>query len=88
MNRSLKLIGEICGIRKILSFHLARHTFAITVTLMNGVPIETINKMLKHRKLSTMTIYARVTVQRLGWILGVLQNKLDSSGGKLEVFKK
>jgi site-specific recombinase XerD len=33
MNRSLKVIGEICGIRKNLSFHLARHTFATTVTL-------------------------------------------------------
>jgi site-specific recombinase XerD len=44
MNRSLKVIGEICGIRKNISFHLARHTFATTVTLMNGVPIETISK--------------------------------------------
>lgn len=45
MNRNLKIIGEICSIRKNLTFHLARHTFATTVTLMNGVPVETISKM-------------------------------------------
>ena len=42
VNRALKLISEICEIKKRLTFHLARHTFASTVTLMNGVPIETI----------------------------------------------
>jgi site-specific recombinase XerD len=46
MNRSLKVIAEISGIKKYLTFHLARHTFATTVTLMNGVPIESISKML------------------------------------------
>ncbi len=80
MNRSLKVIGEICGIRKNLTFHLARHTFATTVTLMNGVPIETISKMLGHTKLSTTMIYARVTNLKIGMDMELLQSKLDNSG--------
>jgi site-specific recombinase XerD len=80
MNRSLKVIGEICGIRKNLSFHLARHTFATTVTLMNGVPIETISKMLGHTKLSTTMIYARVTNSKIGMDMSLLKSKLDDAG--------
>lgn len=80
MNRSLKVIGEICGINKNLSFHLARHTFATTVTLMNGVPIETISKMLGHTKLSTTMIYARVTNSKIGMDMGLLQSKLGDAG--------
>jgi len=66
VNRSLKIIAEVCSIKKHLTFHLARHTFATTVTLMNGVPIETISKMLGHTKLSTTMIYAKVTQSKIG----------------------
>ena len=76
MNRSLKLIAEVCGIKKHLTFHLARHTFATTVTLMNGVPIETISKMLGHTKLSTTMIYARISHTKIGMDMELLQNKL------------
>jgi site-specific recombinase XerD len=88
MNRSLKVIGEICGIRKNISFHLARHTFATTVTLMNGVPVETISKMLGHTKLSTTMIYARVTNSKSGLDMGVLQSKLDGSEKDYECFHR
>jgi len=88
MNRSLKVIGEICGIRKNLSFHLARHTFATTVTLMNGVPIETISKMLGHTKLSTTMIYARVTNSKIGMDMSLLKSKLDdASRNKLKALE-
>lgn len=82
MNRSLKIIGEICGIRKNLTFHLARHTFATTVTLMNGVPIETISKMLGHAKLTTTMIYAKVTGLKIGMDMEVLQRKIDDNKSK------
>jgi site-specific recombinase XerD len=82
MNRSLKVIAGICGIRKDLTFHLARHTFATTVTLMNGVPIESISKMLGHSKLSTTMIYARVTQTKIGMDMELLQNRLNDSKGK------
>jgi site-specific recombinase XerD len=85
MNRSLKLIAEICGIKKYLTFHLARHTFATTVTLMNGVPIETISKLLGHTKLSTTMIYARVTQSKIGMDMELLQNKLNDNDGKVKL---
>ena len=81
VNRSLKIIAEICGIQKYLTFHLARHTFATTVTLMNGVPIETISKMLGHTKISTTMLYARVTQTKIGMDMNSLQNRLDNSRG-------
>jgi site-specific recombinase XerD len=82
MNRSLKIIAEICGVKKYLTFHLARHTFATTVTLMNGVPIETISKMLGHTKLSTTMIYARVSQSKIGMDMELLQNKLNENRDK------
>lgn len=65
MNFYLKEIASSIGIRKNISFHSARHTFATTVTLANGVPIETVSKLLGHTKLSTTQIYARVLEQKL-----------------------
>jgi site-specific recombinase XerD len=79
VNRSLKILAEICGIQKYLTFHLARHTFATTVTLMNGVPIETISKMLGHTKISTTMIYAKVTQTKIGMDMNLLQDRLDNN---------
>lgn len=81
INRNLKIIGGICEIKKYLTFHLARHTFATTVTLMNGVPIETISKMLGHTKLSTTMIYARVTQAKIGIDMSILQEKFNKKAG-------
>ena len=53
MNSYLKELADLCGITKELTFHCARHTFATTVTLTNGVPIETVSKMLGHKNLKT-----------------------------------
>jgi site-specific recombinase XerD len=60
MNAYLKEIADVCGISKNLTFHTARHTFATTVTLTNGVPIETVGKMLGHRNLKTTQHYAKI----------------------------
>ncbi|MDT0641235.1 site-specific integrase [Zunongwangia sp. F363] len=59
-NAYLKEIADLCGIKKNLTTHLARHTFATTVTLSKGVPIESVAKMLGHRSLRTTQIYAKV----------------------------
>ena len=85
INRSLKIIAEVCNIKKHLTFHLARHTFATTVTLINGVPIETISKMLGHTKLSTTMIYAKVTQSKIGLDMQLLQNKLDAINSKTKM---
>ena len=55
-NSYLKEIADICGITKTLTTHTARHTFGTTVTLSNGVPIESVSKMLGHKKISTTNL--------------------------------
>ena len=65
VNIHLKKIARLCGIQKTLTFHTARHTFATTICLENGLPIETVSKMLGHRFISTTEIYARVTKSKI-----------------------
>ena len=71
-NSYLKVIAKTCGVHKHITFHTARHTFATTVTLSNGVPIETVSKMLGHTKLTTTQIYARVLERKVGEDMTVL----------------
>ena len=60
MNAYLKEIADLCGIKKNLTVHVARHTFATTVTLNNDVPIETVSKMLGHSSIKMTQVYARL----------------------------
>ncbi|WP_370866519.1 tyrosine-type recombinase/integrase [Salinimicrobium profundisediminis] len=60
-----------------LSFHVAWHPFATTITLSNDVPIEIVSKLLGHSKLSTTQIYARVVDQKIGEDMYLLQSKLN-----------
>ena len=78
-NSYLKEISDFCGIKKNLTFHVARHTFATTVTLTNGVPIETVSKLLGHTKLATTQIYARVIDQKVKQDMERLELKIDKS---------
>jgi integrase len=64
-NSYLKEMATAIGIHKNITFHVARHTFATTVMLSNGVPIETVSKLLGHTKLSTTQIYARVVETKI-----------------------
>ncbi|MCQ6958613.1 site-specific integrase [Mucilaginibacter aquariorum] len=76
MNSYLKEIADLCVIDKNLTSHIARHTFATTVTLSNNVPIETVSKMLGHTKIGTTQIYAKVIEQKVSDDMAVLRNKL------------
>ncbi len=76
-NKYLKEIARQLGIQKRLTFHTARHTFATTVTLSNGAPIETVSKLLGHKKLSTTQIYARVVEKKLSNDIELLKTKLS-----------
>lgn len=76
MNAYLKEIGDLCEIKKSLTFHLARHTFATTITLSQGVPIETVSKMLEHTNIKTTQIYARITDNKIGHDMDILSGKL------------
>lgn len=83
VNAYLKEIAVAAKIQKNLTFHMARHTFATTVTLTNGVPIETISKMLGHTKLTTTQIYAKVIERKVSDAMQLLREKLE----KVEVKK-
>ncbi len=79
-NAYLKEIADVCGINKNLTFHLARHTFATTITLSKGVPIETVSKMLGHTNIKTTQIYARITNEKISNDMQILADKLKDSG--------
>ena len=75
MNAYLKEIAAICEINKELTFHIARHTFATTVTLTNGVPIESVSKMLGHKNLRTTQHYAKVLDRKVSEDMKILKDK-------------
>ena len=77
LNSYLKEIGDLCGISKNITFHLARHTFATTMTLAKGVPIESVSKMLGHTNIQTTQIYARITSDKISRDMQALSGKLD-----------
>lgn len=88
MNNYLKEIADACGITKKVTLHTSRHTFATTVTLSNGVPIETVGKMLGHRNLKTTQHYARILEKKVSEDVKVLRTKYADTNnqGKLTTF--
>lgn len=89
LNAYLKDVAFVCGIKKNLTFHMARHTFATTITLSNGVPIETVSKLLGHTKIATTQIYARVIERKvsddMSLLKEVLKTKPHNNIGKREI---
>ncbi len=79
MNAYLKEIGDICGIDKRLSTHLARHTFATTVTLERGASIESVSKMLGHSNIRTTQIYAKITNDKVSRDMMKLKLQYESN---------
>lgn len=77
MNAYLKEIADLSGIKKNLTTHLARHTFAATVTLNNGVPIEYVSKMLGHKNLKTTQHYAKLLDKKVSDDMKMLKTKLS-----------
>ncbi|MDH5414517.1 MAG: site-specific integrase, partial [Flavobacteriaceae bacterium] len=76
-NAYLKEIADLCGINKNLTTHLARHTFATTITLSNGVPIESVSKMLGHKSLRTTQHYAKILDRKVSDDMTILRTKLE-----------
>ena len=79
LNSYLKEIADLSGIKKNLTFHIARHTFATTITLSNGVPIETVSKLLGHTKIATTQIYAKVIERKVSDDMASLRSKLEKT---------
>ncbi len=87
MNSYLKEIGDVCGIKKNLTYHLARHTFA-TMILSKGVPIESVSKMLGHTNIRTTQVYARITNKKIEEDMLALAGKLDNFNDSINQIKK
>lgn len=77
MNMSLRHVAKLAGLSFNLTMHMARHTFATTVTLTQGVPLETVSKMLGHKRITTPQIHARITNDRIGQDMAALSEKLN-----------
>lgn len=86
MNAYLKEVADLCAIKKDLTFHCARHTFATTVTLTNDVPIESVSKMLGHKKIQTTQHYAKILDKKVSNDMLVLRSKMEEKtySGKLK----
>lgn len=78
MNVYLKEIAGVCEIEKELTFHIARHTFATTITLTNGVPIESVSKMLGHKNIRTTQHYAKILDKKVSDDMELLKSKLNN----------
>ena len=76
-NEYLKEIANICGINKNMTTHTARHTFATTITLSNGVPMESVSKMLGHKNLKTTQHYAKVLDKKISDDMNLLKAKMQ-----------
>ncbi len=81
MNAYLKEVADLCGITKTLTFHIARHTFATTITLSNGVPIETVSKMLGHKSIRITQHYAKIIDRKVSEDMLLLQTRLQVRQG-------
>ena len=81
-NDYLKEIAGICDINKKMTSHTARHTFATTVTLSNGVPMESVSKMLGHKNLKTTQHYAKVLDKKLSEDMNTLKDKIQFGSKK------
>lgn len=82
MNSYLKEIAVLCNIEKELTFHLARHTFATTVTLANNIPIETVSRMLGHSRITMTQHYSKVIDQKIARDMSDLIRQLENDNTK------
>ena len=74
----IKQVAKQCGIEKNVSWHVARHSFATSVCLSNGVPIETLSKMMGHTSIRSTQIYAKITAQKLSDDMEKLSQRIQS----------
>jgi len=81
-NAYLQEIADLCGIKKHLTSHTARHTFATTVTLANDVPIESVSAMLGHNSIRTTQIYAKIVQKKLSNDMKALRERINQNSAK------
>ena len=88
INDYMKEIGAMCGINKKLTFHTARHTFATTVSLCQGLPLETLQKVMGHKSIRTTQIYAKIVDKKLHKDMGDLAEKIKEMNIQLNLNNK
>jgi len=76
LNKELKKLAKICGIERRLTFHCGRHTYATEITLSQGVPIETVSRMLGHSQITTTQIYAKITNDKIDEDMKALEKRI------------
>ena len=76
VNRRIKTVAKRCGIEKTVSFHCARHSFAV-LALNYGMPIESVSKILGHTNITTTQIYAKVTNTKLENDISAFESKIS-----------
>ena len=76
MDMSLRHVARHAGLSFNPTMHVARHTFATTITLSQGVPLETVSKMLGHKHITTTQIYAKITNDKIGRDMDMLSEKI------------
>ncbi len=82
MNANLKEIAEVCGIKKDLTFHIARRSLATNITLSNGVPLKIVTKMLRHKSIKTTQHYAKILDKKVSEDMDLLKSKLSNFKGR------
>ena len=75
INKRIKRVANMCGIKKRISFHVSRHTFAV-LALEHGMPIESVSKILGHTNITTTQIYAKVTSTKLDHDISVFESRI------------
>ena len=75
---AIKVIAKLCGIKKNISWHTSRHSYATTICLTNGMPIETLSKLMGHTSIRTTQIYAKIVAQKVSNDIETLSKKIES----------
>ena len=75
INKRIKNVAAMCGVKKRVSFHVSRHSWAV-LALEYGMPIESVSKILGHTNITTTQIYAKVTSNKLGHDISVFESRI------------
>lgn len=78
IDRNLKTVAQKCGIESRLCYHMGRHTYAAQVCISQGIPIETLCKMMGHRSVQTTQIYAKITNQKVNEDMKLLSSRIEN----------
>ena len=78
LNKNLKVITNLCNIDHKLIYHAGRHTYATEICLSQGVPIETLCKVMGHRSVQNTQIYAKITNQKVNEDMKILSSRIEN----------